>query len=233
MSQPFEYPEAGADHLQRAIRSLPAHEPPPDTWPRVAAQLAADAALAQAVPTLPAHEPDDALWAAIAARLTTDELPAAPLAGPVVRTLKPGWLARPVRRALALAASVLLVLGVWWGQRAAQPASAALHETVAYSEEISTEVAATPEPLPAPAFDPLERQSLAFIDGRCTAQPVVCSSGEFRSLRTQLAELEAQQARLQQDARRFGESPGLLREQARLITLKASITRELVHLLIS
>jgi hypothetical protein len=101
------------------------------------------------------------------------------------------------------------------------------HETLIFSEEIS------PMPLPASAVDPLGQQGLSFIDSRCSAQPAVCQSGEFRTLRTQLRELETQEAQLQQAARRFGASPELLREQARLITLKATFTRQLVQLLLS
>ena len=241
MSQPFDpTTEAGAPHLQRALGQLPAHEPDPATWPRIAAQLDADAALAHAIPTLPAHEPDDALWLAIAARLDAPaEAEAAPAATPaspaspaVVRSLTPAWWPRVARRSLSLAASVLLVLGLWWQLRPGQPTTVGPHETVAYSEEAAPE--ANPTALPtALALDPLEQQGLAFIDAHCTAQPAVCGSGEFRTLRSQLAELEAQQAQLAQDARRFGNSPELRREQARLITLQARLTRELVHLIIT
>ncbi|MEJ7659751.1 MAG: hypothetical protein WKG07_09055 [Hymenobacter sp.] len=161
------------------------------------------------------------------------------MAPAVVRTLppasRPAWLSRPVRRALALAASVLLVLGIWWGLGpATMPTATALHETVTYSEEVAA--VASPRALaasPLAAPDPLEQQGRAFIDAHCSSLPTVCQSGEFRTLRTQLTELESEEARLRLDARRFGTSPELLREQAHLITLKASITRELVQLLIS
>lgn len=233
MSLTPETPEAGGANLRRAIGQLPPHEPDPATWPRVAAQLAADEALARALPALPPHEPDDALWATIATRLDAGALPrpaTEPAPPAVVRTLQPAWLARPARRAMALAASILLLAGIfWWQQR---PAASGPRETVAFSEEV-----AALEPLVSPALtlgaDPLARQGLAFIDAQCTSQPATCGSDEFRSLRGQLAELEAQQVQLQRAARRFGESPELRREQARLITLQASITRELVQLLIS
>ncbi|TPG62953.1 hypothetical protein [Hymenobacter nivis] len=234
MTQPPDTPEDGRPHLRRALDDLPVRAPDPATWPRIAAQLAADEALARAVPALPTHEPDAALWDAIAARLHVVEsiesqnniVPVAlgPLA--VVRAL---WPARTVRRVLAVAASVLLVLGVWWQQRPAPGAPAgALHETLSFSEEMGP-----PAPAPAPGPDPLDRQGRAFIDAHCSALPAVCQSGEFRSLRTQLTELETQQAQLRRDTRRFGASPELLREQARLVSLQASITRELVQLLIS
>lgn len=250
MSPPFNSPpEAGASNLRRAIGQLPAHEPDPATWPRVAARLHADAALARAIPALPAHAPDDALWLAIAARLDAPEIrpaetdaaeafakspPLAPSAPAVVRPLQPAWWPRVARRSLALAASVLLVLGLWWQLRPARPAATAgPHETLAYSEEIAPEASGAAPLSTAPAFDPLEQQGLAFIDAHCTSQPVRCGSDEFRSLRRQLTELGAQQTQLVQDARRFGESPELRREQARLITLQARLTRELVHLIIT
>ena len=230
MSQTPETPEPGGPNLRRALNNLPAHEPDPTTWSRIEAQLAVDAALARAIPALPTHEPDDDLWANVAARLDAAEAPAAavPAVAPVTpAVLRPLWPARAVRRMLAVAASVLLVLGVWWQLRPTAAAPTVARETVTFSEEEG------PLPLPAPAADPLERQGLSFIDAHCTSQPVLCQSGEFRTLRMQLTELETQEAQLNRDARRFGASPELLREQARLITLKASVTRELVQLLIS
>lgn len=130
---------------------------------------------------------------------------------------------------------MLLVLGGWWGLRPATPPATALHETVAYSEEVvavaskSGAMAASP----LAATDPLEQQGQAFIDAHCSSLPTVCQSGQFQTLRTQLTELETQEARLRLDARRFGASPELLREQTQLINLKAAVTRELVQLLIS
>lgn len=222
-------PAGGDRNLRRALASLPAHEPDAVTWARIEAQLAADAALGHAIPALPLHEPDDDLWASVAARLdapagvaTPTGLPAATPA--VVRRL---WPARAVRRAWAVAASVLIMLGGWWQLRPATSEPVIAQQTLTFSEEDAA------LPLPAPAADPLDRQGRLFIDAHCSSQPAVCESGEFRTLRTQLQELETQEARLRQDARRFGASPELLREQARLITLKASVTRELVQLLIS
>lgn len=231
MSQTPETPETGEPNLRRALHNLPAHEPDPATWSRIEAHLAADTALRGAVPALPAHEPDEDVWAAVAARLDAAEpalepaLPAVALAAPAV--VRPLWPVRAVRRALAVAASVLLVLGIGWQLRPAAPAPTVAHETLTFSEEEDA------PPLPTPAADPLERQGLSFIDAHCSSQQAVCQSGEFRTLRTQLTELETQEAQLRRDARRFGASPELLREQARLITLKATVTRELVQLLIS
>jgi hypothetical protein len=138
------------------------------------------------------------------------------------------WPTQILRRALAIAASVLLLIGVWWQQRPTQLSNGP-RETVAVTQEEE----ADPLPLPAPAPDPLELQGRSFIDAHCSSLPTVCQSGEFRALRKQLTEVESQEKQLRRDARRFGESPELMRQQTQLLTLKATITRELVQLLIS
>lgn len=228
MSQTPDLPETDGPNLRRALATLPVHEPEDATWERIEAQLAADAALGRTIPELPLHEPDEELWGNIVAGLdapaVVSEPAGLPAPAPVVRRL---WPARAVRRALAVAASLLLLVGGWWQlhPRAAGPVVA--QQTLTFSEEEAA------LPVPAPAPDLLEQQGRLFIEAHCSSRPVVCQSGEFRTLRTQLQELETQEARLRQDARRFGTSPELLREQARLITLKASVTRELVQLLIS
>lgn len=230
MSQPPEIPDLGDSHLRRALATLPAHEPDPTTWAHLEACLEADAALWRVLPTLPAHEPDDDLWATISSKLQAvdyenvnlEKAPALPALG------RPLWPLRTTRRVWALAASLLVLLGVgWWQLRPAALVPTVAHETVTFSQEVGL-----PQ-LPTPAADPLEQQGLSFIEAHCAAQPAVCQSGEFRTLRTQLQEVEVQEAQLHQAARRFGSSPELLREQARLVTLKAAFTRQLVHLLIS
>lgn len=211
MSQTPELPEAGGLNLQRALNDLPTYEPDAATWSRIETQLAADAALTRGVAALPEHEPDELLRDTIAARLDEKapaaDLPSIPVASAVVRPL---WPARTLRRMVAVAARVLILLGVWWQQRptTAPGAASGLRETMAFSEEMI----ATPLPSAVPVSeDPLEQEDQAFIDAHCSSLPTVCQSGEFKSLRTQLTELEAEEEQLRQDACRFGESPELLR----------------------
>lgn len=237
-------PKPGAEHLRRALGQLPAHEPDPATWARIEAQLAADAALPRLVAELPAHEPDDDLWASLASHLdaaTAQRRALEPAAAPSRYAHR--LAGSPAsRRVLALAASlVLLVLagaGWWQLHRTVAPTATAHvapaagpHETLTISEE--TVEAALPGALPALPPDALETQGLAFIRKGCARQPSVCNSSEFQNLHTQLAELQAQQQELQQASRRFGSSPELAREQARLVNLQASVTRQLINLLIS
>ena len=242
MSQTPDTPETGREHLRRALHHLPTHEPEAATWPRILAQLTAEEAVARTLPHLPTHEPDDALWSAIAARLD------APEETPVFRTpddspqIKPLWPAATLRLISGVAAAVLLLLAAWLlrpapapmalpGTVAATEAAATPHETIAYSEEVVTAPAASPAaPL---AFDPLGEQGVAFIDAHCTSLPTVCQSDEFQQLRSQLTELETQEQSLRQDVRRFGSTPELVQHQVHITTLKATVTRELIQLLIS
>lgn len=209
-------PEDGDPNLRRALRELPAHEPGADTWDAIAAQLAGEQALARALPQLPTHEPDADTWDVVAHRLGQ-------LAAP-----RPLWQPRPRRWAvsLSLAASLVLLLAAglaWWG-RPAQPAS------VAVAAPALPAMPALPPPL---AAKPLETEGEAFIDAHCSSLPQVCQSGEFRQLRAQLMALQQQEQYLRSQTQRRGATPQLVQQQVQVTIRKATVTRELIQLLIS
>lgn len=204
----------GRQHLARAIGQLPTHEPDPSGWDALAAQLAGEQAIAAALPHLPTHEPAADTWQHLASRLDQAAAPA------------PLWPVRQRRRAwqLGLAASVLLLLGIglaWLRPPASAPRVA---------------VASLP-PLPAlpplPPAQPLEAEGEAFIEAHCTSLPQVCQSGEFQQLRAQLAALQRQEVLLRTQAQQRGATPQLVRQQVQVTILKATVTRELIHLLTS
>jgi len=213
-------PEGGEPNLRRAVRKLPTHEPDAAGWDAIAAQLAGEQALARALPQLPSHEPDADTWDTVAARL--DHL-AAP---------RPLWQPRPRHRwavSLGLAASLVLLLAAglaWWG-RPAQPAPVA---GVAPVLPATPALPALPPPL---AAEPLEAEGEAFIDAHCSSLPQVCQSGEFRQLRAQLTALQQQEQHLRTQAQRRGATPQLVQQQVQVTIRKATVTRELIQLLIS
>ncbi|HEX8425897.1 hypothetical protein [Hymenobacter sp.] len=232
MNQTPDLPDEGQHNLRRALNELPTHEPAPATWSRIEAQLAADEAIHRTLPQLPIHEPDDAVWAVIAGRL--DELQAAPAPLTVTAAtpgaVRPLWPAKQLRLVAGMAAAILLLVLAWWQRPTAYDTSVP-RETITYTEETVESPTAT---LPVQAAtDPLGQEGVAFIDAHCTSLPTVCQSGEFKELRTQLTELETEELRLQQAAQRFGATPELVRNQVRVTTLKAAVTRELIQLLIS
>lgn len=225
MSEPSDPTEAGRLQLHRALGQLPVHAPDDALWPRIARQLAAEEAVAQALPRLPLHQPDEALWDRIIGQLDQPAAAVAPSpAAPARRSIgRPLWPA--YRVAAGMAAAVLLVLATW---RQAPAPTQGPRDTVSVGQEVA--------PAPAAAFstaDPLALEGLRFIDAQCSAQPVVCQSTDFQSLRTQLAALEAEEQRLAQAVRRLGASPDMVHYQVQVATLKATVTRDLIRLLIS
>jgi len=95
-----------------------------------------------------------------------------------------------------------------------------------------TAVPALPALPPAPSADPLDTEGEAFIDAHCSSLPQVCQSGEFRHLRAQLTDLQKQEQLLRTQTQR-GATPQLEQQQVQVTIRKATVTRELIHLLIT
>ncbi|TGE07625.1 hypothetical protein [Hymenobacter fodinae] len=227
---PEEGPELGRPHLHKAIANLPSHEPDEHTWTQIEQQLNLTTLLGQAPPELPEHEPDELVWDGIMARLDQPE-PAAvpPAAAPVVRRMWPSQ----VLRVGAIAASWLLVLLAWHYWPSATPQRIVAQERISYTVETVPTAATTEEPLPLPNDAAQEHEGMAFINAQCSKVPVGCQSPEFQNLKQQMAELDAEEKRLQREVQRFGNNPELIRYQTRVTTMKATVTKELIQLLIS
>lgn len=236
------------DDLWAVIVGRLDHETPA---PLTLSPAAEEASVRPLAPVPAAEQPAEAAQPAGA----TEPLPTpAPAAAPELAPLAlpqatRRWLTRPWHWAASVAAAaVLLLTGAWWQQQqrpsgpllaqtstaTPEPAAApAAHETISYGEEVLPADKAATARFAGSSFDPLQAQGVAFIDAHCTSLPTVCQSTQFQELRTELAELEAEEQRLQQAARRFGPSPELEQDRARVTTQKATITRELIQLLIS
>ncbi|MCC3158090.1 hypothetical protein LJ737_12645 [Hymenobacter sp. 15J16-1T3B] len=228
--------------VRRALPELPAHEPDDDLWAVIVGRLDHEAA---APAPLSLHPAADADIVPLHAAPAAEQLPTpAPLLPPPGVTHR--WLTQPWHWAASAAAAVLVLAVVWWQRplptttpavavrtSTAAPAASAATETISYGEEVLPADQAATAAFAGTAFDPLQAQGVAFIDAHCTSLPTVCQTSEFQELRTQLAELEAEEQRLQQAAKRFGPSPKLEQDQARVTTQKATVTRELIQLLIS
>jgi len=217
--------EAGRAHLARALGELPTAEPAADTWAAIASQLTADQAIARALPQLPTHEPADDTWLHVAARLNQLATPArlAPLPQPPRR--RRTWQ-------LSLAASVLLLLAVglaWLARPAHAPLATATPPPAVAPVAV---LPALPALLPASSTEPLDDQGEAFIEAHCSSLPQVCQSGEFQQLRAQLTALQQQEQQLRAQTQR-GASPQLEQQQVQVTIRKATVTRELIHLLIT
>ncbi|MGI4762962.1 MAG: hypothetical protein ACRYF0_19780 [Janthinobacterium lividum] len=215
--------EAGRAHLVRALGELPTAEPAATAWAAIASHLAADQAISNALPQLPTHEPADDTWLHVAARLDR-------LAPPVAR---PQPQRRPQRwRQLSLAASLLVLLAAglaWFGRPASAPVARLPAPSIAAPVAAVPALPALP---PAPSAEPLDTEGEAFIDAHCSSLPQVCQSGEFQQLRAQLTDLQQQEQQLRTQTQR-GATPQLEQQQVQVTIRKATVTRELIHLLIT
>lgn len=192
----------------KAIQNLPEHEPRPDLWDRIDAELRTDAAIDRALDDLPVFEPKADAWEQIAENLETT--PARPLWKPVI-----GWVA---------AASAVLVAGIWL---IFQPVSNE-KVTISYATEtVETEWAGLPESGPSSADQNVE----TFLEEQCEQQTVVCQKPEVKELKKHLDELNTRKSTVEEKLAVFGNDPVLVQAQIKIENERAEVTKELVRIL--
>ncbi len=193
--------------LQEAISRLPEYDPDAGLWERIAAELDSRQALSGPLKALPEYEPALGSWEGISAQLASAEPPKAVLAG---------WL--------RMAASVCLVVVAWAAGRQFFRERETI--SVVYTREKA------PEKVPyREAPDQAGQAAYAFIWSRCQQQLAVCQSPQFRELKAQLDELDAQAEKLRRELDRYGENHDLIRAQIKIENLKSEVTKELIRLL--
>lgn len=199
------------------IDKLPEHDPHPDLWARIEAELASDEVLARAITELPQYEPKADLW-----DHTADfNLNAVDQKQTEVRAT---WVVRPLWAGLA-AAAVVVLIGTWLFWQSA----AASHERIEYTVEMSD---SWPAPSPSvESADEASQRAEAFIRRQCARQTLACQRPEVHELRNQLTELTTEQHRLEAERQTVGDDPALVRAQVRVENQRAEVTKELITLL--
>ncbi|RCR67324.1 hypothetical protein [Larkinella punicea] len=193
----------------KALQQLPEHEPRPDLWDRIDADLRADATIDRALDDLPVFDPKADVWEQIAGQLEK----------PVVRPL---W--KPVFRWTAAAAVAAVVMGIWL---VLQPASDE-KVTISYQTEVvETELTVASEPLQSATDQKVEM----FINEQCAQQTVVCQKPEVKELKQHLNELSNRKEAVEQELLVFGNDPALVQAQIKIENERAEVTKELVRIL--
>ena len=202
------------------LNQLPKHDPHPDLWARIEADLVSDEQLARAINDLPTFEPKAHLWygilefspvflaqnrteAAMADRRHTDTV------------IRPLWVG------LAAAAVVVLV-GVWLFLRPGNDESVRVEYAVETGQSMPS-----PDGVPSTA----DQRAEAFIRQQCAEQTLACQRPEVHELRNQLNDLTAEQERIEQERQTFGDDPRLVRAQVQIENQRADVTKELIALL--
>ncbi|MGB3778504.1 MAG: hypothetical protein WA960_09095 [Tunicatimonas sp.] len=198
------------DHLRRALRQLPTHQPRPDAWEALERSLEEETPLRRALAQLPEHKPKAARWAPIARMLAARERPTMRL-----------WL----RYAAAVGTIVLLSVAIFF---LTDNQATSGSTTITYSEEV------TPSPESFAPPDSLEQEAWNYVQQLCQQAPATtCQQPEFVALRAHLQELTEEERALQKTMQELGYDPQLVKYQIRIENMKAEATRELIQLVIS
>jgi len=187
---------------KEVVNQLEEVEPRATAWEELLARLAFEDQLMEQVNGLPNLAPNDDLWGRIEPQL--DEVK------PLWYQLWPSWVA---------AATVVFAvgLGVWWNGQSTQKV------TIAYSTELMADWKSTEVKI-----DPFSSAE-AFIAESCQRKTAICTTPDFRDLKGELQELNAQKARIEHEIKMFGEQPDLVRAQIKIENQRAEITKELVQ----
>ena len=203
--------EKNYDKLKAAIGQLPQYEPDPQQWNKIEASLDFDKHLQQLLPEMPMHEPKGSLWDAIENQLEP------------VKETRHFQLATFFRFASAAAASILLLLvGIYLLNMYPQE-----KVKLTYSEEVVLQEPENPE------ISQEHNEALQFIQAQCGQLPEICQKPEFKELQQELAKLEEENKKLEQQIAVFGEDPVLIRNQIKIENLRAEFTKKLIQIIIS
>ena len=134
---------------------------------------------------------------------------------------------RPLWGGLAVAAVVVLV-GVWLFLRVGDGESVWVEYAIEAGRSIPA--SATYAPLDDASSGAGQRAE-AFIRQQCAEQALACQRPEVHELRNQLADLTAEQNRITNERRTFGDDPRLVRAQVKIENQRADVTKELITLL--
>ncbi len=198
------------DHLRRALRQLPTHQPRPDAWEALERSLEEETPLRRALAQLPEHEPKVVRWTPVARMLAARERPA----------VRP-WL----RYAAAVGTVVLLSVAVFFFGRDSVTTDGAV---LTYSEELA------PPAVDLAPDDALEQEAWEYLQQLCQQAPATtCQQPEFVALRAHLKELTEEERVLQRTMQELGYDPQLVKYQIRIENMKAEATRELIQLVMS
>ncbi len=191
------------------MNQLPEHDPRPDLWARIEADLNYEDRLEQALRTLSDHDPGD-VWAALEARLEQTG------SQPVKRLIR--W---PNAGGMAAAAALAgLVAGwLWW------PVATDTTEQVSVAYSTEPAVKAKPDLQTTQADD----HFMTFVEQHCRQEVAACSRAGVKELKGRLDDLNERKVKIEEKLSVFGNDPALVEAQIKIENERAEVTKQLVR----
>lgn len=195
------------------MNQLPGHDPRPDLWARIEADLTQEDRLDRLLSQLPEHDPGD-VWAQLETRMQEGESGAA--GETPVRQIGLSVAARWVG---AAAVAGLLVGGLWW-QKLPKPDE---HITVAWSTETAVTTWQHPDQTAA------DDHFMTFVEQHCRQEVAACSRPEVKELKGRLDDLNDRKVKIEEKLSVFGNDPALVQAQIKIENERAEVTKQLVR----
>ena len=201
--------ELNLSTLKKAIDQLPLYEPGDQLWLDIEEgleEIELDQKLQQTIPNLAQHHPPEMVWDNIEAALEAD-----------INVEKEATKIRPLRKWLAFAASVVILLNVgWWMQNNNKV-------TITYSEE---QIENT---IPMLSFDGVDDEAaFEMINEICKGGMIICHDVDFLNLRTELDELTAARNELKDAMGEFNTDKFLMAQLTQIEIDRSDIMKKII-----
>lgn len=221
--------------LQKALASLPQYEPTHDLW----GQIEVDLQLGEMVQTLPEYAPPAMVWEDI-----DEKLGIAQVEEPLMTALEqlpiyepPSLVWKGIEAQLAPAKEAKVVTLAWRGWIAAAAMVGVMllagvlffnqdseTITIAYSEEVRNA-----EELKPDWYE--DEDAFATILAICKTQTFTCEAPEFKSLKTELEELNDARTALEEVMGDYGQDNNLMKQLARIEHERSDVLKEMVKMI--
>ena len=209
--------------FNKASKQLPLHEPAPDLWNRIEQELDRTTStekgkryLEKAINDLPNYEPAQLVWTGIENKLDKKNTKIIFIKG--------------ITYPLSIAASIALLIGMYWFYSSTFNGDNNTQVSMAYSEEVMEESKTSA------IIDNAENKSddeiMAMVQEHCSSLPQSCENPKFNGLLKQYEELKDAQKELEVQVEENGEELYLQKSLVKIEKEKTKIAKKLFQYLI-
>lgn len=194
--------------LQRAISALPEYEPPTGLWSALQEALDAEEILTVSARALPQYEPPAQIWENLEVTLAKKS------------ALKPNLRVTIFRWIRTAVATGLILLSAWWYFR----------NDISGTEQIAISQERLDERIRASVQEE-EDSAFELVQTLCQSRAPVCEEPAFKTLKSELDELNRAKESVRQALGRYGDDPALAAQLVRIERERSGLLRQIMSLI--